>query len=78
MFANIYTAQRRNGCTTEPRLDGRLVDAARRDTLDVLNNHDINGDVGSDGSTPQDRANAAGFRGKVGGRDGRDQPRPGH
>jgi uncharacterized protein YkwD len=66
VFANIYTAQRQNGCTTEPRLDGRLVDAARRHTLDVLNNHDINGDIGSDGSTPQDRANAAGFRGKVG------------
>jgi uncharacterized protein YkwD len=66
VFANIYTAQRQNGCTTEPRPDGRLVDAARRHTLDVLNNHDINGDIGSDGSTPQDRANAAGFRGKVG------------
>jgi uncharacterized protein YkwD len=65
VFVNIYTAQRENGCTTEPRLDGRLVDAARQHTLDVLNNRDINGDVGSDGSTPQDRANAAGFVGKV-------------
>nr|WP_234825508.1 MULTISPECIES: CAP domain-containing protein [Mycolicibacter] len=65
VFVNIYTAQRKNGCTLEPRLDGRLVDAARRHTLDVLNNRDINGDIGSDGSTPQDRARDAGFVGKV-------------
>jgi uncharacterized protein YkwD len=32
---------------------------------DMLNHPDINDDIGSDGSTPQDRANAAGFRGKV-------------
>jgi uncharacterized protein YkwD len=65
VFVNIYTAQHQNGCTTEPRRDGRLVDAARRHTFDVLNNREVNGDVGSDGSTPQDRANAAGFVGKV-------------
>jgi uncharacterized protein YkwD len=65
VFANIYTAQKQNGCPTEPRLDGRLVEAAQRQTLDLLNNHDINGDTGSDGSTPQDRARAAGFVGKV-------------
>jgi uncharacterized protein YkwD len=65
VFVNIYTAQRQNGCTTEPRLDGRLVDAARQHSLDVLNNRDVNGDIGSDGSTPQDRARASGFTGKV-------------
>jgi uncharacterized protein YkwD len=65
VFANIYTAQKQNGCTTDPKLDGRLVDAARRHTLDALNNPDINGDIGSDGSSPQDRANATGFVGKV-------------
>jgi hypothetical protein len=31
----------------------------------VLNNRNLDGDIGSDGSTPQDRANAAGFRGQV-------------
>lgn len=31
----------------------------------MLNNRDLDGDLGSDGSTPQDRANAAGFRGTV-------------
>lgn len=65
VFVNIYTAQRQNGCKSDPRLDGRLVDAARRHTLDVLNHRDVNDDVGSDGSTPQDRAIAAGFNGKA-------------
>jgi uncharacterized protein YkwD len=65
VFVNIYTAQKQNGCPTEPKLDGRLVAAAQRHTDDVLNDPDINGDIGSDGSNPQDRANAAGFNGKV-------------
>ncbi len=65
VFGNIYTAQRKNGCTADPKLDGRLVDAARRHTVDVLNHHDINGDIGSDGSSTQDRARDAGFISKV-------------
>ena len=65
VFVNIYTAQRQNGCTTDPRIDGQLVAAAQRHTLDVLNNRDVKGDIGSDGTTPQDRANQAGFVGKV-------------
>ena len=32
---------------------------------DLLNNRALDGDIGSDGSTPQDRAIAAGFHGKV-------------
>ena len=39
--------------------------AAEWHTNDVLNNRSLDGDLGSDGSTPQDRANAAGFHGKV-------------
>ena len=65
VFANIYTAKGQNGCTTPTKLDGRLVDAASRHTLDVLNNPNINGDIGTDGSDPQVRANEAGFTGKV-------------
>jgi hypothetical protein len=65
IFIDIYTAQQRNGCKTDPRLDNRLVEAARLHTLDVLGNRDLNGDIGSDGSTPQDRANGQGFHGKV-------------
>lgn len=65
VFVNIYTAQKQNGCPTDPKLDGRLVEAARLHALDVLNNPNINGDIGSDGSTPQDRANGSGFVGTV-------------
>ena len=65
VYVNINTAQRQNGCTTDSKMDGRLTEAARRHTLDVLNNPDINGDIGSDGSTPQSRANDAGFKGKA-------------
>jgi hypothetical protein len=39
--------------------------AAQWHTRDVLNNRNLDGDIGSDGSTPQDRANAAGFHGQV-------------
>ena len=62
---NIYTAQKQNGCQTETRLDGHLVEAARRHTLDMLNDPDVNGAIGSDTSTPQDRARDAGFVGAV-------------
>lgn len=65
VYVNINTAQRQNGCTTDSKMDRRLTDAARRHTLDVLNNPDLNGDEGSDGSTPQQRANDAGFKGKA-------------
>lgn len=41
------------------------MEAARLHALDVLNNPNINGDIGSDGSTPQDRANGTGFVGTV-------------
>lgn len=62
---NIYTAQKNNGCQTEPRLDDRLIEAARRHTLDLLNHPEVNDDIGSDGSTPGDRARDAGFVGGV-------------
>jgi hypothetical protein len=65
VFVNIDTAQKQNGCPQEPRLDGRLEEAARLHTLDVLNNRALDGDIGSDGSTAQDRANAQGFVGKA-------------
>jgi uncharacterized protein YkwD len=39
--------------------------AAQWHAGDVLNNRALDGDIGSDGSTPQDRANGAGFKGTV-------------
>ena len=62
---NVYTIQHQAGCTTDLKMNPQLQLAAQWHTDDVLNNRNLDGDVGSDGSTPQDRAAAAGFRGKV-------------
>lgn len=65
VIANVYTIQNQAGCLTEVKRNDALTLAAQWHTDDVLNNSDLNGDVGSDGSTTQDRANAAGYRGAV-------------
>jgi uncharacterized protein YkwD len=65
VLANVYTMQHQAGCQTNVKGDRRLVEAARRQALDAVNNPDLNGDLGSDGSTPQTRANDAGFVGTV-------------
>lgn len=65
VVANIYTIQHQAGCTNDVTINPQLQLAAQWHTLDVLNNRSLDGDIGSDGSTPQDRANAAGFHGKV-------------
>ena len=62
---NVYTIQHQAGCTTNLILNPQLQLAAQWHTDDVLNNRNLDGDLGSDGSSPQDRANAAGFHGKV-------------
>jgi uncharacterized protein YkwD len=65
VVANVYTVQQQAGCTNDLKINPQLRLAAQWHTDDMLNNRDLNGDIGSDGSTPQDRANAAGFRGRV-------------
>jgi uncharacterized protein YkwD len=65
VVANVYTVQQQAGCTNDLKINPQLRLAAQWHTDDVLNNRDLDGDIGSDGSTPQDRANAAGFRGRV-------------
>lgn len=65
VVANVYTIQHQAGCTNDVKIDPQLQLAAQWHTLDILNNRSLDGDIGSDGSTPQDRANAAGFHGKV-------------
>ena len=62
---NVYTVQRQAGCTTKIKVDPKLQLAAEWQTNDVMNNRALDGDLGSDGSTPQSRAEAAGFRGRV-------------
>ena len=61
----VYTLQHQAGCTNDVIRDNALTLAAEWHAEDMLNNRNINDDTGSDGSLPQDRANAAGFRGKA-------------
>ncbi|MGO9154479.1 CAP domain-containing protein [Mycobacterium sp.] len=65
VVANVYTMQHQAGCTNDVRINPQLQLAAQRHTRDVLTNRNLDGDIGSDGSTPQDRAAAAGFRGQA-------------
>jgi uncharacterized protein YkwD len=65
VIANVYTVQHRSGCSDDLRLNFSLQRAAERHTRDMMDNHSIDGDIGSDGSTPQDRANGAGYQGQV-------------
>ena len=62
VVANVYTVQHQAGCSNNIRIDPKLRLAAEWHTNDVLNNSNLDGDIGSDGSTPQTRAEAAGFR----------------
>lgn len=64
VFNDITIAQANSGCPVAARLDRRLIEAARRHTVDVRDNL-IDGDLGSDGSTPHDRARDAGFVGRI-------------
>lgn len=61
VLANVYTIQQQAGCTNDVRPDSRLQQAAQRHADDVLANRTLDGDTGSDGSTPQQRAAAAGY-----------------
>ncbi|MCV7027650.1 CAP domain-containing protein [Mycobacterium sherrisii] len=61
----VYTLQHQAGCTNDVIRNNALTLAAEWHADDMINNRNINADIGSDGSTPQNRANAAGFRGKA-------------
>lgn len=65
VVSDVYTVQHHAGCTNDVRVNPALNLAAQRHTDDLLANQNLDGDIGSDGSSPQDRANAAGFRGTV-------------
>ncbi len=62
---NVETIKKQAGCKTDLKLNLQLQAAAQRQADDMLNNRDLDGDIGSDGSTVQDRARAAGYRGNV-------------
>lgn len=65
VVANVYTVQHQAGCTGDVKKNPALTQAAEWHADDVLNNRSLDGDLGSDGSTPQSRAAAAGFKGTV-------------
>jgi uncharacterized protein YkwD len=65
VVANVYTIQHKAGCTNDVRMNAQLQLAAQWHATDVAANRSLDGDDGSDGSTPQTRAAAAGFRGAV-------------
>lgn len=65
VVANVFTMQHQAGCTNDVRINPQLRQAAQWHANDLLNNRDLDGDIGSDGSTPQSRADAAGYRGQV-------------
>ena len=65
VVSNVYTVQHSAGCTNDLKVHPQLRLAAQWHTDDVLNNRALDGDIGSDGSTAQARANAAGYRGTV-------------
>lgn len=65
VVSNVYTVQHQAGCTNNVLVNPQLQLAAQWHTEDLLNNRDLGGDIGSDGSTPQRRAAAAGFAGDV-------------
>ncbi len=65
VVSNVYTVQHQAGCTNNVTVNPRLQQAAQWHTHDLLTNHSLGGDIGTDGSTPQNRAVAAGFTGNV-------------
>jgi uncharacterized protein YkwD len=62
---NVETIKRQAGCPNDLKVSPQLQLAAQWQTDDVLNNQNLDGDTGSDGSSAQDRATAAGYKGTV-------------
>lgn len=65
VVANVYTVQHQAGCTNDVAINLQLQLAAEWHARDLLSNRSLDGDIGSDGSTPESRSAAAGFHGKV-------------
>lgn len=63
VVANVHTIQHQAGCKNNVRVSPQLRQAAQWHVGDLMNNRHLDGDTGSDGSTPSDRARAAGYSG---------------
>jgi uncharacterized protein YkwD len=62
---SVYGIKHQAGCTTDLKMNPALNQAAQWQADDLLNNRNLDGDIGSNGSTAQGRAQAAGYRGTV-------------
>src|SRR5271163_3680569 len=58
---SVYGIQHQAGCATNLKINRTLNLAAQRHAQDVLNNRALDGDIGSDGSIAQDRAQGVGY-----------------
>lgn len=65
VVANIFTIRHQAGCKTPLNVNPQLLQAAQRHTVDVLHNRELDADIGSDGSTVQNRAHDTGYGGDV-------------
>jgi uncharacterized protein YkwD len=65
VVSNVYTVQRQAGCHGTLNVNPQLQLAAQWQTDDMMTNRALDGDVGSDGTDPQQRATNAGYRGVV-------------
>jgi uncharacterized protein YkwD len=65
LVQGVYILQHQAGCANDVNLNPQLNQAAQWHAVDLMNNRALDGHIGSDGSTAQDRANAAGFPGAV-------------
>ena len=65
VVTNVGTIKSQAGCVTNLKISPQLRLAAEWHANDVLNNRNLDGDIGSDGSRVQDRARAAGYTGVV-------------
>ncbi len=62
---SVYGIKHQAGCTTDLKMNPALNLAAQRHADDLLSNRNLDADLGSDGSSAQDRARAAGYKGMV-------------
>lgn len=62
---NVSTLHGRQACASPIKIDPKLRLAAEWHTNDVINNRELDGDIGSDGTTVADRARNAGYAGAV-------------
>ncbi len=65
IVVNVATIKMQAGCTNDIKINPKLQFAAQQHAIDVLHNRGLDGDIGSDGSSVQDRARDAGYGGTV-------------